>query len=230
MAAGSHVFRANRLGLWVIPNANLKDKLNHILPRVRVPLPNLTDIYLPPEATKEHRDICRANGFFVNTYDVVHERAPGALADEMLAKRNFLRTGAIEIDLEGAAVQPDIPSLSNWARAFMARVRQSNPNLPVRFNVPPFKGYALPIDLIVADPQLFVIAQAYYGNMDGRLSEADVLLDLLNWGVPQDKVKIHYAVMANSPRTLVLPGASYKPLTEGSVYDDDLLMDAGLIN
>ena len=40
-------------------------------------------------------------------------------------------------------------------------------------------------------------------------------------------ILIHYAVMANAPRTFVLPGASYKPITEGSVYDDDLLIDSG---
>src|SRR6188768_363295 len=191
MAAGAHVFKKNRVGLWIIPNANLTDKLKHVLPRLKQPkvLPNLTDIFLPPEAQISHKDQCRVAGFYVHTYDVVHEVGPVEMAQRMLAKRRVLGTGAIEIDLEGAAVQPDKPNLATWATAFVQEVRRTNKALAVRLNVPPFKGYALPVDLINADPQLFVIAQCYFGNQDGRLSESDVLEDLLDWGIARDKVK-----------------------------------------
>lgn len=234
MAAGAHVFGPNRVGLWIIPNSNLTDKLKHVLPRARgaKAIPNLTDIFLPPEAQFFHRDQCRHAGFFVHTYDVAHSTPAVALAKAMKAKRLALGTGALEVDLEGAAVQPDKPALANYARAFVAEIRRTNPNLPVRLNVPPFKGYALPVDLIRDDPQLFVIAQAYFGNQDGRCSEADVLMDLLDWGVPAAKAKVMYGVLAENPqgvRVYALPNPEYKPITQGSVFSDDLLIDAGVL-
>jgi len=227
MPVGPNVFGPNRVGLWAISNSNLPDKLRHVLPRARALVPNLTDIFLPLDATITSKDVVRQNNFYAHLYCVAEGTTPKTLAASALVRRKTLGTGAIEVDLEGSAVQPDLPGLANYAKAFVAEVRHTNPNLPLRLNVPPFKGYALPVQLLRDDPQLFVIAQAYYGNMDGRLSEADVFLDLLDYGVPRDKIKIHYAVMANTPRTFVLPGASYKPITEGSVYDDDLLIDSG---
>jgi hypothetical protein len=227
MPVGPTVFGPNRVGLWSISNANLPDKLKHVLPRARALIPNLTDIFLPLDATMAAKDVVRQNNLYSHLYCVVGSTPPATLAAQALAARRRLGTGAIEVDLEGAQVQPDKPAMRMYAMAFVSEIRRTNPNLPIRLNVPPFKGYAIPVDLVVSDPQVFVIAQAYYGNMDGRLSEADVLCDLLDWGVPRAKAKIHYAVMANSPRTFVLPGAGYKPITEGSVYDDDLLIDSG---
>jgi hypothetical protein len=234
MAPGAHVFGPNRVGLWVIPNANLTDKLTHILPRARgaKAIPNLTDIFLPPEATLSHAKQCREAGYFVSTYDVTHNSPPGVVAAAMLANRAELKSGALEIDLEGAAVQPDKPNLAAWARSFVAVIRKTNPNLPIRLNVPPFKGYALPIELLTSDPQVFVIAQAYFGNQDGRCSEADVLLDLLDWGVPRHKAAVMYGVLAENPqgqRVYGLPNPEYKPITTGSVFSDDLLLDAGVL-
>lgn len=232
MAPGPYVFGPNRVGLWVVPNSGLTDKLKHILPRVRAVIPNLTDIYLPKEAVKSHADQCRSFGFFVNTYDVTHADSAVTVARRMLAHRALLKSGAIEIDLEGAAVQPDRPALAAWATAFVNEVRRTNPNLPIRFNVTPFKGYALPVALINNDPKLAVIAQCYFGNQDGRLSEADVLEDLLDWGVERSKVQVMYGVLCDDPkgkRVYSLPNPEYKPITKGSVYQDDLLIDAGIL-
>lgn len=232
MAPGAYVFGPNRVGLWVVQNAGLTDKLKHLLPRARGPIPNLTDIYLPPEAQKSHADQCRAHGFFVNTYDVAYNTPAAESARRMLAHRAVLKSGAIEIDLEGTAVQPDKPALAAWATLFHREVRRTNPNLPIRFNVPPYKGYALPVALINNDPKVNVIVQAYFGNQDGRLSEADVLEDLLDWGVLREKIQIMYGVLCDNPqqqRVYSLPNPEYKAITKGSVYQDDLLLDAGLL-
>ncbi len=229
---GPHVFGANRLGLWAVENANLTDKLKHILPRARGPLPNLTDIFLPLNASLAAKDIVRTNNFYAHLYCVVHSTPAATLAKQALDARRRLGTGAIEFDLEGAAVQPDLPALKKYAVDLVSAVRKTNPNLPIRLNVPPYKGYALPVDLINNDPQLFVIAQAYHGNMDGRLSESDVKDDLLDFAIDRKKIKIQYAVAVGADpnkRVCVLPAPSYKPLTEGSVYDDDLLLDMGLV-
>lgn len=233
MTVGQHVFGPNRVGLWVIPNSGLTDKLRHIMPRARGPLPNLTDIFLPPSATLADKQVVRDNGFFAHTYDVAHAVPAVELAKKMKADRARLGTGAIEVDLEGAAVQPDKPALANYATAFVGEIRRTNPNLPVRLNVPPYKGYALPVELINEDPQLFVIAQAYFGNQDGRLSDADVLEDLLDWGIDRAKVKIMYGVLNDNwpqrVRVFTLPNPDFKPITQGSVFSDDLLLDAGAI-
>lgn len=232
MSAGPFVFGENRLGLWVMANASLTDKLKHVLPRARKPLPNLTDIFLPASASVAAKDVVRQNNFFAHLYVVAHDTTAENLAAYALKRRRDLGTGAIEFDLEGSAVQPDLPTLAEYATNLVAAVRKTNPNLPIRLNVPPFKGYALPVDLINEDKNLYVIAQAYFGNMDGRLSESDVKDDLLDFKIDPAKVKIHYAVMAGpdpSNRQVVLPNAAYKPLTEGSVYDDDLLLESGLL-
>lgn len=227
MTAGPHVFGPNRVGLWAIENANLPDKLRHVLPRARAVIPNLTDIFLPLNASLAAKDVVRQNNMWSHLYCVANATPADVLAKEALAARRRLGTGAIEVDLEGGAVGPDLPGIANYATKFVATIRKTNPRLALRLNVPPYKGYALPIALIENDQNLFVIAQAYYGNMDGRLSEADVLCDLLDYGVRRAKAKIHYAVMAGEPRAFCLPGATYKPITEGSVYDDDLLIDSG---
>jgi hypothetical protein len=232
MTTGAHVFGPNRVGIWAVENANLTDKLKHVLPRAKALIPNLTDIFLPLSASTAARDVVRQNNFFAHLYCVAHDTDAVTLAKLAKAARLRLGTGAIEVDLEGAAVQPDKPALASYQRRFVGEIRRTNPNLPLRLNVPPYKGYALDIGQLIDDPQLFVIAQAYYGNMDGRLSESDVMLDLLDFAVPRAKAKIQYAVMTGEPddRQFVLPGADYKPITEGSVYDDDLLIESGRLS
>jgi hypothetical protein len=227
MTVGRHVFGKNRLGLWAIENVSLTDKLEHILPRVRVPLPNLTDVFLPANASTVAKSVVRQNGFYAHVYLVANQTPAADLAKAGLEARKRLGTGALEFDLEGSALTD--ATMKVYATDLVGTIRKTHPNLAIRLNVPPYKGYCIPVKLINEDPELFVIAQAYHGNMDGRLSESDVLLDLLRYGIYEAKAKIHYAVMAGNPRRLVLPEPTYKPLTEGSVYDDDLLMDAGLI-
>lgn len=227
MSIGPKVFGPNRVGLWAAENASLTDKLKHVLPRAKALIPNLTDIFLPLNASMAAKDVVRQNGFYAHLYAVAHSTPAADLAKQALAARKRLGTGAIEFDLEGPAVQPDRPGLAAYSRALVAAIRKTNPNLDIRLNVPPYKGYALDVPLIRNDLHLFVIAQAYYGNMDGRLSEADVILDLQDYGVPLEKASIMYAAMAGDPRAFCLPGATYKPITQGSVYDDDLLIDSG---
>jgi hypothetical protein len=234
MSTGPHVFGDNRLGLWSAPTykagvysaSAYKDKLTHFLPRLRMAVPNLTDIFLPPEAGIAHKDQCRQANFFVHTYAVAHGMDPVWFAKSSLARRKVQGTGALELNFEGSAVEQ--MGLFDYVTQTIAEVRRTNPNLPVRINVVPFKGQFLPRDLIVTDPNLFVIAQTYGGNMEILYAADEVKRDLTAWGIPEEKVSVQHAVMCSGP---YYPRQITLPVIRGraSLYIDDLLLDAGLL-
>lgn len=227
MAAGPHVFGRGRRGLWIAENANLTDKLKHYLPRLRNAIPNLTDLFLPPNIGIGHKDQCRQADFFTHLYVVAHDMTAVQLAEYALKRRRDLGTGAIEFNLEGGALVQDA-NLKTYASNLVARVRKTNPRLPIRLNYVPFKGQFMPIDLINGDPELYVIAQGYGGNMDQLFAADEVLMDMVNWGVHPAKASVMHAIMCSrgpGPRYLTLPGVRDK----GSFYIDDLLLDAGLL-
>lgn len=224
MSAGPHVFGDQRLGLWVQSNANLKDKLTHFLPRLRGPIPNLTDIFLPDDATSLNKQQVRDAGFFCHVYAVNHDRSATNLGDYAVDRLSKIGGGALELNIEGL---PEA-KLEQYVRDVVKRVRFKKPNLPLRINVVPFKGQWLPKDLFASDPNLFVIAQAYGGNMDILFAADEIKRDLTAWGIPEEKVSVMHAVMCSGPgypRQITLPVVRGR----GSLYIDDLLLDAGLL-
>ena len=230
MSVGQHVFGDNRRGLWIANNANLTDKLKHFAPRLRNAIPNLTDVFLPPEAGISHKDQLRQAGFFTHTYDVAHDRDPVTFAKAALARRKAQGTGALELDFEGSLITDQ--SLATYIRETVAQVRKTNPNLPLRINVVPYKGVFLkPLTKLVADdPQLFIIVQAYGGNMDELYAADEVKQDVTVRGFHASKVSVQHAVMCrvagSANRMVTLPEVRNK----GSFYIDDLLLDAGLLS
>lgn len=227
MTVGPHVYGGGRRGLWVQTNANLTDKLKHYLPRLRGAIPNLTDVFLPPTALKSNKDQVRAAGFFCHMYDVAHGRQPNVFADEALARFNAIGAGALELDFEGSAISDQ--NMSSYIEATVKRVRKSKPRLPLRINVVPFKGQFLPRELINSDPQLFVCAQAYGGNMEYLFAADEVKGNLIAWGILPEKANVMHAVMCayrpGQERQVTLPQVRDK----GAFYIDDLLLDAGLL-
>lgn len=225
---GAHVFKDYRRGLWVASNSNLADKLTHFLPRLRAAIPNLTDIFLPPEATKSHRQQVLGAGFFQHMYDVAHGRTPVQFADEALNRHRNQNAGALELDFEGSGIGGDW-NLASYIEATVARVRKSKPNLPLRVNVVPYKGAFLPVQLINEDPQLFLCVQSYGGNMDVLYAPDDVVWEVVAYGVRPEKVTPMHAVMCSqrvgAPRQVTLPQVRNR----GAFYIDDLLLDAGLL-
>lgn len=221
---GPHVFGDQRLGLWVQSNANLKDKLIHFLPRLRRPVPNLTDLFLPAEATSLHKSQVREAGFFCHVYMVNHDRSATNLADAAVSRLASIGGGALELNIEGLPES----ALEKYVRDAVKRVRFHKPNLPLRINVVPFKGQWLPKDLFVSDRNLYVIAQGYGGNMEILFAADEVKRDLTAWGIPEEKVSVQHAVMCSGPdyaRQITLPVVRGR----GSLYIDDLLLDAGLL-
>ena len=229
MIAGPHVFGSNRRGIWVASNSNLTDKLKHFAPRLRNAIPNLTDVFLPPEATSAHKDILRTNNFFVHMYDVARDRGPIEFADAALARHKAQGTGALELNFEGGPITD--AGMAAYVTATIKRVRARKPNRAVRINVVPFKGQFLPVDLINDDAQLFVCAQAYGGNMDILYAADEVKDDLTDHGILPQKVNVMHAVMCDTTddfwddRQVTLPVVRDK----GAFYIDDLLLDAGLL-
>ena len=228
MMVGPHVFGDYRRGLWVASNANLTDKLTHFLPRLRAAIPNLTDIFLPPEATINHRKQVLAAGFFQHMYDVAHGRTPIQFADQALNRHANQKAGALELDFEGSGIGGD-RNLASYIRQTMARVRSKKRNLPVRVNVVPYKGQFLPLNVINDDPNTFLCVQAYLGNMDAPVAADDARWDAVAWGVKPEKVTIMHPVMCSQrpglPRQVTLPQVRNR----GAFYIDDLLLDAGLL-
>ena len=231
MSVGPHVFGSNRRGLWIAANEDLTSKLKHFLPRLRGPIPNLTDLFLPPSASISHKDQCRQAGFFVHTYDVAHDRDPITFAKAALAVRKRLGTGALELNFEGGAI--DDRNLASYIFATVKQVRKTNPNLPLRINVVPNKGVFLNEPglkrLVAEDDELFIIAQAYGGNMDILFAADEVRHDITSRGFHGSKVSVMHAVMCrvagSRERQITLPWVRDK----GSFYIDDLLLDAGLL-
>jgi len=227
MPVGPSVFGPNRRGLWVASSANLGDKLAHFLPRLIFAIPNLTDLFLPPEATEVHKLQVRAAGFYAHMYDVARGRTPIQFADAALLRHAAQKSGGLELNFEGSAITDE--GLANYITATIKRLRSKKPNLPVRINVVPFKGQFLPVNFINADAQLFVCAQTYGGNMDILYAADEVKDNLTNYGVFSSKANVMHPVMCShkpgEPRQITLPLVR----NTGAFYIDDLLLDAGLL-
>ena len=225
---GSYVFGDNRQSLWVAENGNLTDKLTHFLPRLRAPIPNLTDLFLPESATRNHAAQVRQAGFFAHLYTVAHGDTAIKLADRSLASHKRIGAGALEIDFEGAGIGGD-QNMAQYIFDTVARIRATKPLLPVRINVTPYKGGYLPVGLINADARLSLAVQCYGGNMDALYSVEDVVGEVVRWGVNPAKVVAMQAVMCaqrvGGRREVTLPQSR----NIGAYYIDDLLLDAGLL-
>lgn len=230
---GPHVFGNFRRGLWVASTSNktpqeLTDKLTHFLPRLRGAIPNLTDIFLPPEATTSHRAQVLGAGFFHSMYDVAHGLSAVAFADSALKRHSAQKAGALELNFEGSGIGGDW-NLASYIATSIGRVRQSKPNLPVRCNVVPYKGAYLPIELLNEDGNLFLCVQNYGGNMDALYAGDDVRDEVVAYGVLPHKVTVMHAIACaqkvGGPRAVTLPQVRNR----GAFYIDDLLLDAGLI-
>ena len=221
MAPGPHVFGDGRIGVWIINNENLTDKLKHVLPRLRG-VAEITDVFLPREATLAHKQQVSAAGL----YSALYETPPHGMSATDYSARAIkdvdrLKAGALELNIEGLADE----ALDPYIRTVVRNIRKVKPYLRLRINVVPWKGQFLPADLFVADSQLYLIAQCFLGNMDARVAENELVRDLTDYGIDEEKVSVMYCAMVGVPRVRALPQIRYR----GSIFSDDLLLDAGLI-
>jgi len=217
---GPHPFGGGRIGCWFIPSQNFSDKLRHRLPLVK-PL-GVTDIFLPRQATKADKQLVRDAGYFAALYETPPSgMSPVEYATQALEDIYDLAISTLELNIEGI---PD-HLLSAYVRAVVVEIRKPKPHLRLRVNVVPWKGAYLPSDLFASDKQLYVIVQAYLGNVDVRVAEDEIVRDLVGNGIPDGRCSVMYGAHVGQPRVPSLPQIRYR----GSIYQDDLLADGGYL-
>lgn len=231
MAPGPHVFGDGRLGVWFMGNTSLNSRL----PALKAFAGGaITDIFLPRTATDADRRYVIQSGLFPNLWTTPGNMGPFMYVDATLRDYDRMgKPGAVELNIE----KPD-DRLNSYVREAVAYLRKTRPNLRLRINIAPFKARFMPADLFVNDPHLFLIEQTYFGNMDGRASEYDALMDMLDAGIPREKASVMYAAASEDPldnsdpayrRVVALPALNIRAIRRGSIYQDDLMADAGLI-
>lgn len=186
----------------------------------------MRDTFWPRTSSAADLKAARDGGLYAHLWVAVDGRDAQTLVAETLADIARLKPGALELNVElgtDAALKPYIEQV-------LAGIRAQKPNLRIRLNLAPWKGFAIPALLLQSAPTLYVCEQNYTGNMDGLLSPADVYLDLTAWGAPPSKVTVCYAAQCQvlgSPRIRTLPDLTR--LRRGLIYQDDLMVDAGLL-
>jgi hypothetical protein len=214
----------DRVGLWIINPANLGARL----PAIRSFGGGLIrDVFLPRSAELGDLTRVRDAGLYAHLYAATDGLDAAAYAARTLADVGRLRPGAVELNFELSS-DPPWPT---YMRETVTRIRTFRPNLRLRLNTPPWKGFAFPVDRLIADPHLYACEQNYLGNMDELLSAEDVAGDLRAWGVPAAKVTVCYAaacrVLGSSSRLRTLPDLSR--IHRGVIFQDDLMAEAGLL-
>jgi hypothetical protein len=124
------------------------------------------------------------------------------------ALQELAPVGLVDVDCQ----LPD-EQLADYMRAVVAAFRAFEPTHPLRLNITPNKHGFLPADLYANDSNLYAAMQTYYGNMQGRYSEATALAQLFSVGVPLGRAQVVYAAMCDTwdpraqlwLRTLTLP-------------------------
>lgn len=225
MEIGPHVFGDNRLGLWIVNPQNLRGRLSAIRSFAGG---QITDLYLPREASRDDFKVVREGSLFAHLWVAPHGRPAATFAAETLKDISSLKPGAVELNIE----VPDA-EIHEFVSESVTRIRASRKSLRLRVNIAPFKARFLPVSLFGVDPHLYLIEQSYFGNMDGRASEDDVRRDMLGAGIPEEKGSVMYAAHCSpeqgKPRVPALPSLKHRRLYRGSIYQDDLMADAGYL-
>jgi len=228
----------DRLGLYVIDAGNLGR-----LPQIKAFGGGMIrDVFLPRTAAPADLQRVRDAGLFAHLWAATDGLTAQEYANRTLLDIQRLKPGACELNIE----LPSDPPLKGYIRTVVKAIRTVRPNYRLRVNVAPFKGFAMPADLLAADPHLYAGEQSYYGDMS-RVAESDALYDLLSWGVPLAKATVCYGAAALVPRPdTPLPatgvrvvglgsiwtwsnGAQVGALKRGVVFSDDLMADMGLL-
>lgn len=220
----------DRLGLIVINPANLPGRVAAIAAL------GVRDVFLPRgvltegvwrETTPSDVAVVKGAGLFAHLWVQPAGRTPAQAVADTDADIRRLGTGATCFNWEfGSDLE-----LQRHARETYVLFRRKRRAHRLQFNVAPWKGQFLPIDLLAPDDNAFACAQAYEGNMDELLSADDVVWDLRAWGMPEQRATCCYAaacrVRGSNTRQRVLP--SMWKRHRGQIFSDDLLADAGLL-
>ncbi len=214
----------DRLGLWIVNPANLPDRV----PKIKAFGGGIIrDLFLPRSAEPADMQRVRDAGLYAHLWAAVDGLSPTDYANRTLLDIQRLKPGAVELNIELGSDPP----LAAYIGEVITLIRSKRPSYRLRINVAPWKAFALPIDLLVRDPNLYACEQNYEGNMDNLLSAADVQWNMNAWGVPPTQSAVCYAaacrVLGSSERVRTLPDLSR--LKRGVIFHDDLMAEAGLL-
>ena len=214
----------DRVGLWVITPANLPARLPAI---AAYGGGIIRDLFLPRTASLADLALVRAAGLYAHLWAADDDLGAIAYADRTLADVARLKPGAVDLNPELSADAP----LPAYVRTTVERIRAKRPKLRIRLNLATWKAFAFPADLLASDPNLYAAESCYLGNMDARVSEADVLADMLANHVPQAKATVCYGAAGTPPgggdRVCWLPELGR--LRRGVIFSDDLMAEVGLL-
>lgn len=214
----------DRVGLIIVNTANLPDRL----PKIKAFGGGLIrDLFLPRSCTLADIAKVRNAGLSAHLFVAVDGLTADALVDRTLADLTRVGTRGVELNIE---LNADAP-LPAYVRDVVGGLRTVRPGLRMRLNFAPWKGFAIPADLLAQDPSLYACSQTALGNMDELLSPQDVSADLRAHGCPEHKLTVCYSaactVLGSAARQRTLPDLSR--VHRGVIYQDDLMHDAGLL-
>jgi hypothetical protein len=214
----------DRVGLWVVDPARGVARRNAIKAFAGG---LVRDVFLPRTSAPAHFASIRSVGLNAHLWSAVDGLDAGDYVARFLADRARLNPGAADLNIELGADAP----LPTYVEAVVRGIRAHLPKYRLRVNLGAWKGFAVPVELLEADPNLYVCEQNYLGNMDELLSPADVLADLTANGAPEAKATVCYAaqctVLGSPERLRTLP--DLRRVHRGLIYQDDLMVDAGLL-
>lgn len=223
--AGAHVFGDKRLGVFIVdPERGISrlDKFKNL---------GITDLFFPGEiSSKDHLKKGRDKGYSSHIWVAVNGRTVAqyvGLVDDSITRTG---AGACDLNMEFG----DDSKMKAHIRETMKELRADRPQYRFRLDIAPRKWDFIPVELVVADPQLYVTIQNYGGNMEFFFSAPDQENGLRAVGVPDGKISTMYAAHcrttagAGDPRVPCLPTSW--TIQRGCIYQDDLLTDAGYIS
>jgi hypothetical protein len=211
----------DRLGIYIINAANVAHRLTSIRGL------GIVDVFLPRTAEPAHFAAVKAAGLFSHLWTADDGLPAAEYANRTLLDIQRLKPGAGELNIE----LPSDPPLHSYIATTLELIRKVRPAMRLRINLAPWKGFGVGA-LDWTDHNLYVAAQNYEGNMDNLLSPADVLGNLLDYGVPRMRATVCYAaacrVLGSPDRLRTLPDLAR--LKRGVIFSDDLCANVGLLS
>lgn len=211
----------DRLSIYVRGTEELRRRL----PAMRAL--GIIDFFLPRAATKADLEAVRQLGGAAHMWWATDGLSAKDYAERTLADIAQKSPGAGGLNIELG----DDPPLRQYVEDVVRLIRAKRRSYRLAIDLAPFKGFAIPQKRVVEDPNLYVRAQNYGGNMDFFFSPSDVKDDLEAWGAPKAKVTVLYAaacrVHGSATRQRVLPELRH-PM-RGCIYNDDLMSEVGLL-
>lgn len=238
MAIGPHPFGDGRRGIMVIDPRNLSRRI------ARMKQLGFTDVFLPRNVvdgdgvilyttTKNDLQTVKDATLFPAMWFVPEkDQTAKAFTTTVLGTIDQLAPNGITTELN---IEMADEKLSGFVTSTIGYIRAKRKGLRLRINIAPFKARFMPAIFFTTDPQLYLCEQAYFGNMEGLASVDDVRRDMVDSNIPVDKGSVCFAGACEYPesdfegRLPAIPAMSIREIRRGTVFQDDLLAEVGVL-